>query len=274
MKDIQIINLTPENIADYGVCGYKNVKKHKELRNKIEWFNEYYPKGLKIKVLFSEKGGYQGMIEYLPGKFAHRPVNADGYMFIHCIFVGFKNEFKGKGYASALIEECINDAKKQKMLGVAVVTRKGAFMANNEIFLKKGFGIVDNAKPDFNLLAIKFDIKSIAPCFKSDILNNLGRYENGLIIIRSTQCPYTEKNVNSIIESAEKKFKLKTNLIDLKDPESVQNTPCAFGTFCIIYNGEIISHHPISNKRFENIMTMIAEKTKKKLKSTHAQHFE
>ncbi len=123
-NDIQIIDLTPENIADYGVCGYKDIGKHKELRNKIAWFDEYYSKGLKIKVLFSGKGGYQGMLEYLPGKVAHRPVNADGYMFIHCIFVGFKNEFKGKGYASVLIDECINDAKIQKMLGVAVVTRK------------------------------------------------------------------------------------------------------------------------------------------------------
>lgn len=254
-NDIQIIDLTPENISDYGVCGYKDVRKHKELRNKIAWFNEYYSKGLKIKVLFSKKGGYQGMLEYLPGKFAHRPVNADGYMFIHCIFVGFKNEFKEKGYASALIDECINDAKIQKMLGVAVVTRKGAFMAHNEIFLKKGFEIVDKAQPDFELLTIKFEKASTSPSFKSDILDNLNDYKNGLTIIRSAQCPYTEKNVNAIIESAEKKFKLKPKLIDLKDSESAQKTPCAFGTFCIIYNGEIISYHPISNTRFENIMT-------------------
>lgn len=254
-NDIQIINLTPENISDYGVCGYKDVRKHKELRNKIAWFNEYYSKGLKIKVLFSKKGGYQGMLEYLPGKFAHRPVNADGYMFIHCIFVGFKNEFKGKGYASALIDECINDAKIQKMLGVAVVTRKGAFMAHNEIFLKKGFEIVDKAQPDFELLTIKFEKASTSPSFKLDILDNLNNYKNGLTIIRSAQCPYTEKNVNAIIESAEKKFKLKPKLIDLKDSKSAQKTPCAFGTFCIIYNGEIISYHPISNTRFENIMT-------------------
>lgn len=257
MNDTQIIDLTPENIADYGVCGYKDVKKHTELRNKIEWFNEYYSKGLKIKVLFSKKGGYQGMLEYLPGRFAHRPVNADGYMFIHCIFVGFKNEFKGKGYASSLIDECINDARKEKMLGVAVVTRKGAFMAHDEIFLKKGFEIVDSAKPDFNLLAIKFDTKSIGPSFKLDILTNLSKYKNGLTIIRSAQCPYTEKNVNAILESAKNKFNLKTHLIDLKDSESAQNMPCAFGTFCIIYNGEIISYHPISNTRFENIMTKI-----------------
>ncbi|MEN8139413.1 MAG: YoaP domain-containing protein [Bacteroidota bacterium] len=259
-NDIRIIDLTPENIADYGVCGYKDVVKHKELRNKIEWFKEYYSKGLKIKVLLSEKGGYQGMLEYLPGKFAHRPVNADGYMFIHCIFVGFIKDFKEKGYASSLIDECIKDAKTQKMLGVSVVTRKGAFMTDNKIFLKKGFEIVDKTKPDFDLLAFKFDKESRNPGFKSDMLDNLKDYKNGLTIIRSVQCPYTEKNVNAIIESAKRKFNLTANLIDLKDSESAQKTPCAFGTFCIIYNGEVISHHPISNKRFENIMTKLISK--------------
>ena len=94
MTDIQIIDLTPGNIADYGVCGYRDVKKHLALRRKIEWFKEYYPKGLRIKAIISKTGGYQGMLEYIPGKYAHRPVDAHGYMFIHCIFVGFKNEFK------------------------------------------------------------------------------------------------------------------------------------------------------------------------------------
>ena len=255
MTDIQIIDLTPENIANYGVCGYKDVKKHKELRNKIEWFNEYYPKGLTIKVVLSETGAYQGMLEYLPGNLAHRPVNAENYMFIHCIFVGFKKEFKGQGYASSLIDACIEDAKEKKMLGVAVVTRKGAFMVGNEIFIKKEFDIVDTAKPDFNLLALKFDVKSKNPSFKTANLNDLSEHKDGLTIIRSVQCPYTEKNVNAIMESAKNKFNIKTNLINLLDSKSAQETPCAFGTFCMIYNGEIISHHPISNKRFENIMT-------------------
>lgn len=254
MEDIQIIDLTPDNISEYGVCGYKDVKKHEGLRNKIEWFKEYYPRGLRIKIIFSEKGGNQGMVEYIPGRFAHRPVNADGYMFIHCIFVGFKKEFKGKGYASSLIDACIEDSKKEEMQGVATVTRKGAFMAGNELFLKKGFEIVDRAEPDFNLLALRFDSTSTAPGFKSDITGKLGEYESGLTIIRSAQCPYTEKNVNEILESAEKNFHIEPRLIDLKDAESAQNAPCAFGTFCIIYNGTIISNHPISSKRFENIM--------------------
>jgi len=254
MSDIQIIDLTPENIADYGVCGYKDVEKHLELRKKIEWFKEYYPKGLRIKAILSKKGGYQGMLEYIPGKYAHRPVDAELYMFIHCIFVGFKNEFKNKGHASLLIDECINDAKKNNMLGVAVVTRKGPFMAHNVIFLKNGFQVVDSAKPDFELLVKKFDVISKNPEFKSNMIDNLKTYRKGLYIIRSPQCPYTEKNVNAILESAKNKFNLKPTLVDLKDSNAVQEMPCAFGTFSIIYNGEIISYHPISNTRFENIM--------------------
>ena len=253
MGDIEIIDLTPENIADYGVCGYKDVKKHLELRRKIDWFRKYYPKGLRIKALFSKKGGYQGIIEYIPGKYAHRPVDAEGYMFIHCIFVGFKKEFKGKGYASSLIDECIKESKNANMQGVAVVTRKGPFMAKKDIFVKKGFVLVDTAEPDFELLVLKFNQKALNPKFKN-MKKHLEKYKKGLFIIRSVQCPYTEKNVNAILESAKDKFNLKANLVDLKDSKDVQHSPCAFGTFCVVYNGEIISHHPISNTRFENII--------------------
>jgi len=250
MSDIEIIDLTPENISDYGVCGYKDVEKHLELRRKMDWFKEYYPKGLRIKAVISQKGGYQGMLDYLPGKYAHRPVDADGYMFIHCVFVGFKNEFKGKGLASSLIDECIKDAKCANMLGVAVVTRKGPFMAKKDIFLKKGFILVDETKPDFELLVLKFNQKTADPKFKS---TSLEKYSEGLTIIRSAQCPYSVKNVDAILDTA-KKLNISAKLIDLKDSDSAQQTPCAFGTFCIIHNKEVISHHPISNTRFENIM--------------------
>ena len=253
MTDIQIFDLTPDNINDYGVCGYKDVKKHLELRRKIDWFREYYPKGLRIKALFSKKGGYQGMLEYIPGKYAHRPVDAEGYMFIHCIFVGFKKEFKGKGNASSLIDECVKEAKNANMQGVAVVTRKGAFMAKKDIFVKKGFVLVDKAEPDFELRVLKFNRKAKNPKFK-DLKKSLENYKEGLFILRSVQCPYTEKNVNAMLESAKDKFNLEANLIELKDSDAVQNSPCAFGSFCIIFNGEIISHHPISNTRFENIV--------------------
>lgn len=36
-EDIKIIDLTPENISQYGVCGYKDINKHLELQRKVEW---------------------------------------------------------------------------------------------------------------------------------------------------------------------------------------------------------------------------------------------
>jgi hypothetical protein len=254
MKNVEIIDLTPDNIADYGVCGYKDVKKHEELRRKIEWFKEYYPKGLRIKIILANTGGYQGMIEYIPGKYAHRPVSAVNYLFIHCIFVGFKKEYKNKGFASMLIDECISDAKAQGLKGVAIVTREGPFMVGKEIFLKKDFKVVDKSEPDFELLVKKFDKNTADPKFILNMTDSLKEYSKGLTIIRSPQCPYSVKNIKAIMETAQKKFKIKPNLIDFKDSDSAQKTPSAFGTFCIIYNGEILSYHPISNTRFENIM--------------------
>jgi N-acetylglutamate synthase-like GNAT family acetyltransferase len=251
--DITVINLNPVTIADYGVCGYNDIKKHVELRRKIRWFAEYYPKGVRIKALVIETGGYQGMIEYIPGRYAHRPVEADDYLFIHCIFVGFKKEYKGRGFASLLIDECCKEAKKAGMHGVAVVTRKGSFMAKKDIFVKKGFVVVDTAAPDFDLLALKFDQYAPDPKFR-DMHKALKRYAQGLVILRSPQCPYTEKNVMGIIESAQTTFNLDAALVELDDARAVQESPCPFGTFCIIHDGEIISHHPISKTRFENIM--------------------
>jgi predicted GNAT family acetyltransferase len=194
------------------------------------------------------------MVEYIPGKYAYRPVEAKGYMFINCIFVGFKKEFKGQGIGTSMVEECIKDAREKDMKGVAVVSRKGSFMAKKDIFEKIGFVEVDKAKPDFQLMVLKFNKDAGKPKFR-DLEENLKEYkEKELVIMRSVQCPYTEKNVNSIVKTANEEFDLDVELTDLEDHNDIQKSPCAFGVFCIIYKGEIISYHPISDTRFRNII--------------------
>ncbi len=256
MAEIKIIDTHADNILEYGVCGYKNIKRP-GYPEKIKWLKDRFSEGLKIKTLFSDKDGTQGMIEYIPGKYCWRPVEAGGYMFIHCIFLGFKRDYKGKGYGSLLVDECLKETKNENMYGVAVVTRKGSFMAGKELFLKKGFEVVDNAPPDFELLARKINKNVPTPRFKGDWEKRQSQYNKGLTIIRANQCPYTVKNVNEIIETAEKEYGLKPDLIELKNYKEAQNSPCAFGTFCILYDGKVIAEHPISNKRFTNIMNKI-----------------
>lgn len=256
MEDIQVIEITPGNILEYGVCGYKNIKKE-GYPEKVAWVEKNYAKGLRIKSISTKRDGIQGMIEYIPGEYCWRPVEATGYMFIHCLFVGFKSSYKHKGYAGLLIDKCINEAKDQQKKGVAVVTRKGSFMVGNEIFLNKGFEIIDKASPDFELLVKKFKKDSLPPKFKNDWNKKAAEYGKGLTIIRADQCPYTKKNVNEIVESSKTLYGITPVVIEIKNSEEAQECPCAFGSFCIIYNGEIISYHPISNKRFTNIMNSI-----------------
>jgi len=256
MERIKIIDTNADNILEYGVCGYKSIKRA-GYPEKIEWLKKRFPEGMKMKTLYSDKDGTQGMIEYIPGEYCWRPVQASGYMFIHCIFVGFKRAYKGKGYGSLLVDECLEDAKKESMQGVAVLTRKGAFMAGKELFVKKGFEVVDTAPPDFELLVKKFNKNSPTPKFKGNWEKRLSQYGQGLTIIRADQCPYSVKNVKEIKETAEKIYGLKPSIIELKNCQEAQNSPCPFGTFCIVYNGKVIAHHPVSNTRFVNIMNKI-----------------
>ena len=231
-ENISIIDTNSENILEYGVCGYKSMKRP-GYPEKIEWLKGRFQEGLKIKTLFSEKDGAQGMIEYIPGEYCWIPVQASGYMFIHCIFVGFKRAYKGKGYGSLLLNECIKDAKKENMQGAAVVTRKGSFMVGKELLIKHGFEVVDNAPPDFELLVKKFNENPPTPTFKGNWEEKQSRYGKGLTIIRADQCPYTVKNVNEIYETAEKEFGIKPKVITLKNYTEAQESPCPFGIFLI-----------------------------------------
>ena len=253
MEGIEIIDTNADNILEYGVCSYKNIKTP-GYPEKVEWLRDRFKEGLKIKSLFSDKDGTQGLIEYIPGEYCWRPVEASGYMLIHCIFSGFKRAYKGKGFGTLLLEECIKDAKKGKTFGVAVVTRKSSFMAGKELFVKNGFEVVDSAPPDFELLVKKFKKNAPTPKFKGAWEKKQRKYSKGLTIIRADQCPYTVKNVKEISEAAQKIYSIKPKIITLKNYKEAQNSPCPFGTFCIIYNGKAIAHHPISKTRFTNIM--------------------
>jgi len=253
MEGVRIIDTTMDNVRDFGVCGYKN-EKRAGYPEKLDWLEQRFREGLKLKTLVLDEGGNQGMIEYVPGEYCWRPVEAEGYLFIHCLFVGFKREYKGKGYASLLIEDCLEDARRQGKHGVAVVTRKGSFMVGKEIFVKKGFQLVDRASPDFELLVLKFKDDAPDPGFREGLEERAARYGKGFTVIRGFQCPYTVKNVNEIVDFARKEYGVTVKIIDLKSHQEAQDSPCAFGSFCLLHDGKPVAHHPISKGRFKGII--------------------
>ena len=128
------------------------------------------------------------MIEYIPDEYSWRPVEAKGYMFIHCIFVGFKHAYKGKGYGSLLVDACLKDARKENVYGVAVVTREGPWMAGKKIFEKKVLKSLIQLHLILNYLQ-KINKNAPTPKFKGNWEKKLSKHSKGLTIFRSDQCP-------------------------------------------------------------------------------------
>jgi hypothetical protein len=119
---VKIIDVNESNVDDLGFFCYMSKRKSAGYMRKLEWLKERFSEGMSVKLLELPDRGF---IEYLPGEYAWRAVDAKGYMFIHCLWVVGKS--KGKGYASALLDECIRDAEAAKLKGVAMLTPFGVF---------------------------------------------------------------------------------------------------------------------------------------------------
>jgi N-acetylglutamate synthase-like GNAT family acetyltransferase len=247
-KSVKIIELTPENYSSLGCPCFLNPKQAGHLR-KLEWLRDRFAEGFIIKSLFleDEKKPF-GFIEYVPGEFAWRAVDAAGYLFIHCIWVN-PNKHKKKGYGSFLVEECLKDAAKQRKTGVAVVTSEGSFIAGKDLFLKKGFEVVER-DDRFELLAKQLQ-EGVVPKFK-DWRKQLSPY-NGLNIVYSNQCPWVSRSISELSGIAKEKG-LEIKVTELKNAKEAQNAPSIYATFTLIYDGKIYADHYLSSTRFLNIL--------------------
>ena len=225
-------------------------KKTEGYQRKLRWLQDRFVEGMKIKMLDLKQGG-RGFIEYTPGEYAWRAVNAKGYMFIHCIWVAGKS--KGKGYGSLLLNESIKDAKKAGMKGVAMVTSEGNWLVGKEFLKKHGFESVDQ-DPPFELMVKKFDEDAPSPSFSDDFEKKLKLHPKGLTIVRSDQCPYIDSAANATQKVA-KEHGIKTQVVELKSAEDVRKLASSpYGVFQIVYNGELLNYHYMGKKDWDKAL--------------------
>ena len=243
-----IVTLTPKNYTEYGCRCFLNPKHEGHLK-KLEWLKERFSEGLTIKHLFIEGEKKPiGFIEYVPGEYAWRAVDASGYMFIHCIWIS-PNKNKEKGYGSQLVCECIEDARKTGAYGVAVVTSDGPFMASKELFLKNGFEVVSEAG-NYELLVFKLK-EGLLPKF-TGWQKQLNNYQ-GLNIVYSNQCPWVARSIPELAEVARQNG-LELKITELETAKQAQNAPSIYSVFNLVYNGKLITDHYVSSTRFLNIL--------------------
>jgi len=235
-KDINMIDINPTNVQKLGYFCRMSKMKSKGNQNKLKWLEERFTEGLKIKMLELPNRGF---IEYIPGEFAWRGVDAKGYMFIHCLWVVGKS--KGKGYGELLLQECIEDARKSKMNGVAALVSDGNWMVTKDIFLKCGFEVVATAESSFQLVVKKFKEKK-DPNFIDNWSKNLKKHNKGLTVFLSHQCPYLDDALTTM-EKFAKENKIPLKVVELKSAEDVrQKSPSPHGAFNIVYDGKLLSY--------------------------------
>ena len=249
MSDVEVIDTNKENISEYPAKCFLNPN-NIGYKIKLDWIIENLSNGLKIKQLYSKtEKKCIGFIEYVSGENAWRAIDANGYMFIHCIWIS-PNKYKNKGYGSLLINECVNDAKDNGNYGVAVIVSDGPFMASKDLYLKNDFKSISFVEPSYDLM-VKILKKGPLPKFK-DWESKLKNYQ-GLNIVYSNQCPWVARSIEELTDTA-KKEGLKLQITELKNANQVQNGSSIYGTFNLIYNGKLLADHYISNRRFQNII--------------------
>ncbi len=246
IKEIKIIDVNAANVTETGFFCYMSKRKTEGFRKKLEWVKKRFAEGMRIKML---QLPLRGFIEYIPGEYAWRPVNAQGYMFIHCLWV--VGQSRGKGLAKLLLHECIKDANKSGMQGVVMVTSDRDWLVKEKFLSKQGFETVDIAPPTFKLMVKKLgDYPSPSFCGSWD--KKISRYKEGITIFRSDQCPYIENYTRGVKEKV-KELKIKCNIVEFNHCQDVRNlAPSAYGVFGIISSGNVLTYNDlIKNKMYD-----------------------
>ena len=240
---MELIRVTKENLENEHICCAISNNKDVQVVSKKTWLSERFDEGLVFL-----KGNVRGkcFIEYIPAEFAWAPIEADGYMYVNCLWVS--GQFKGHGYSNLLLEECIRDSREKGKKGLVMLSsaKKKGFLADKKYLQYKGFRVADKSEPYFELL---FDEESEKPRF----VNNRVEDRDGLVLYYTNQCPFTAKYVPMLEKIAnDRGVAMKT--VHIETLEQAKKSPCPFTTFSLYFNGEFITHEIQSEKKFEKII--------------------
>lgn len=248
---MDLIRLTHENISSEHICCAISNEKDIQVASKKAWLKDRLDEGL-VFLKCDVRG--KCFIEYIPAEYAWAPIEANGYLYIDCLWVS--GQYKGHGYSNLLMDECIRDGKTKGKKGLVILSslKKAGFLTDPEYLNHKGFKKADSAYPYFELMFLPFDRNAEIPRFKPSVKEIKHEdMENGFVCYYTNQCPFTAKYV-PIIENVALKRSVAFRSVRLETKEQAQNAPSPFTTFSLFYNGEFVTHEILSDKKFEKLM--------------------
>ena len=237
--DSNFITLTKENIEkEHICCAFSDKKCAESYEAKKAWLKNEFDNGYIFRRLDERAKVF---IEYVPAEKAWIPVEAPNYLMINCFWVS--GQYKGKGYAKALLQSVIDDAKQQGKDGLVTVvgTAKLPFMSDTKWLLRQGFETVEKLSYGFSLLALKLNPKAVNPKFGKSVSSGECLEKNGLVVYYSNRCPFTEYHVNTELTKTVENRNLPLKIIKLTTMEQAQSAPTPATIFSLFYNGKFVT---------------------------------
>ena len=246
---MEYIQVTKENIEKEHICCAISSNKDVQVISKKAWLTERFEEGL-VFLKSVERG--KCFIEYLPAENAWNPIEAEGYMYIDCLWVA--GSFKGNGYSTDLLNACIEDSKKKGKKGLCILAaaKKKPFLADPKFLKYKGFRACDEAENGIQLWCLPFDEDAALPklkeCAKKPHID-----ESGYVLYYTNQCPFNAKYV-PVLEALAKEQNVEFKAIHIESKEMAQSAPTPITTYALFFDGEYLTNEQMNDKKFLKLL--------------------
>lgn len=242
---MEYVNVTKEDLDAEHICCAISDNNDVQVASKKAWLRERFDEGL-VFLKSAERG--KCFIEYLPAEHAWNPIDADGYMYIDCLWVS--GSFKGHGYSNDLLSACTEDSKAKGKKGLCILSsaKKKPFLADPKYLEHKGFSVCDEADNGVQLRYLPFADGAEEPRFK-DCAKHPHIDEKGYVLYYTHQCPFNAKYV-PIVEATAKEHGVPFRAVLLRSREEARNAPTPVTTYALFFNGAYLTNEQMNDKRF------------------------
>ena len=237
---MEYIRVTKENLEKEHICCAISNNKDVQVSSKKAWLADRFEEGL-VFLKSVERG--KCFIEYIPAENAWVPIQADGYMYIDCLWVS--GSFKGHGYSADLLNACIEDSKEKGRKGLCILAaaKKKPFLADPKFLKYKGFTVCDEADNGIQLWYLPF-VPHFRECAKHPRIE-----EKGYVLYYTSQCPFNAKYV-PVLEQTARENDIPFHAIHIESREKAQNAPTPITNYALFHDGEYITNEQMNDKKF------------------------
>jgi len=246
---MEYIRITNENLESEHICCAISNNKDVQVASKKTWLKDRLAEGL-VFLKSTERG--KCFIEYIPAEYAWNPIDAEGYMYIDCLWVS--GSFKGHGYADELLEECLRDCRDLHKKGICVLSsaKKKPFLSDPKYLAHKGFEVTDECDNGIELWTLKLEKDARAPRFK-EFAKHPHTDIPGFVLYYTDQCPFNAKYV-PIVEKTAKDAGVSFTAIHLTTRRDAQNAPTPVTTYALFKDGVYLTNEQMNDTRFLKLL--------------------